>query len=248
MARVSDDYYEWKKAKIIDAALEVCKRKTVSSVSMQDIIDESGLSQGGIYRYYKNIDEILTDLLSRIRQEQVSSAQRLTQVIDRQIERSRDIRREPLTGEVIERRRKLIVETIREMHMIWAEEMEKFLYPHRKIQLEFTVLADNFPDRARAIFANAQPEADVDGRIIEELTAEIEAGVITPRIPLEDFLEYNAAVYEGIIKRAISSCCYQRNANADYEYRYDFKKAYGTFARSSIFFLGLEEYLDQLEE
>lgn len=244
MARVSDDYYEWKKAKIIDAVLEVCKRKTVSSVSMQDIIDESGMSQGGIYRYYKNIDEILTDLLSRIRQEQVSSIERLNQAIDRQIELSSEIRKQPLTAEVIERRRKLIVETIREMHMIWAEEMEKFLYPHRKIQMEFTILSDNFPDRARAIFSNARPEPFIDGRIIEELTTEIKAGVITPRIPLEDFMEYNAAVYEGIIKRAISSCCYQRNANENYEYKYDFKKAYSTFARSSVFFLGLEEYFD----
>lgn len=244
MAKVSDDYYEWKKAKIIDAALEVCKRKTVSSVTMQDIIDESGMSQGGIYRYYKNIDEILTDLLSRIRREQVGSTERLAQAIDRQIELSGEIRQLPLTEENIARRRKLIVGTIKEMHTIWAEEMKKYLYPHKKIQQEFTVLADNFPDRARAIFSNAQPEAVIDGRIIEELTTEIKAGVITPRIPLEDFLEYNAAVYEGIIKRAISSCCYQRNANADTEYKYDFKKAYGTFASSSVFFLGLEEYWD----
>lgn len=244
MARVSDDYYEYKKAKIIDAALEMCRKKTVSSVSMQDIIDESGLSQGGIYRYYKNIDEILTDLLSRIRREQVSSTERLTQAIGRQTEQGRELRQQPLTKDNIAHRRRLIVETIREMHAIWAEEMEKFLYPHKKIQLEFTVLADNFPDRARAIFSNAQPEAVIDGRIVEELTTEIKAGVITPRIPLEDFLEYNAAVYEGIIKRAISSCCYHRNANADHEYKYDFKKAYDTFARSSVFFLGLEEYFD----
>lgn len=244
MARVTGDYYEWKKAKIIDAALEVCKRKTVSSVTMQDIIDESGLSQGGIYRYYKNIDEILTDLLSRIRQEQVSSIERLNQAIDRQIELSSEIRKQPLTDEVIERRRRLIVGTIKQIHVIWAEEMEKFLYPHKKIQLEFLILADNSPDRARAIFSNVQPEPFIDGRIYEELTTEIRAGVITPRIPLEDFMEYNAAVYDGIIKRAISSCCYQRNANSDYEYKYDFTKPYGIFARSSVFFLGLEEYFD----
>ena len=82
MSRVSREYYEIKKASIIDAALEVCKRKTVSSVTMQDIIDEAGISQGGIYRYYKNIDEVLTDLLSRIRMEQYESIDRLNAVFD----------------------------------------------------------------------------------------------------------------------------------------------------------------------
>ena len=82
MSRVSREYYEIKKASIIDAALEVCKRKTVSSVTMQDIIDEAGISQGGIYRYYKNIDEVLTDLLSRIRMEQYESIDILNAVFD----------------------------------------------------------------------------------------------------------------------------------------------------------------------
>lgn len=30
---------------------------------MQDIIDATGLSQGGIYRFYKDIDEIFRDML-----------------------------------------------------------------------------------------------------------------------------------------------------------------------------------------
>lgn len=32
---------------------------------MKDILDESGLSQGSIYHYYKNIDNIFFALLSR---------------------------------------------------------------------------------------------------------------------------------------------------------------------------------------
>ena len=57
MSRVSKEYYELKKKAIVDATLEVCEKKTISSITMQDIINATGLSQGAIYRYYKNIDE-----------------------------------------------------------------------------------------------------------------------------------------------------------------------------------------------
>lgn len=241
MSRVSKEYYKIKKASIIDAALEVCKRKTVSSVTMQDIIDEAGISQGGIYRYYNNIDEVLTDLLSRIRVEQYESQDRLNGLIDQTGERMKALRELPVDENTIAKRRALLAEIIKDIHRVWAEEIEKFLYPHKKIQLEYMILADNFPDRARRIFPNAVEDRILDGRIIEELGREIEDGIIQPIIPLEEFMEYNASVYEGIIKRAISVNCYQRNANFSNN-KYDIKKRYETFAKSSGYLLGLEEY------
>lgn len=242
MSRVSKEYYELKKASIIDASLEVCKRKTVSSVTMQDIIDEAGISQGGIYRYYKNIDEVLIDLLSRIRVEQYESINRLNNVIDQNTKDIVELRNTTIDENNVRVRRMIIARTIKELHMVWAEELEKYLYPHKKIQSEYMILADNFPDRARVIFPNATGEKCIDGRIIEELVREIQDGIITPRIPLQEFMEYNASVYAGIIKRAISVNCYQRNANFNYKNEYDIKSRYETFAKSSAFFLGLEEY------
>ena len=57
-------------------------------------------------------------------------------------------------------------------------------------------MADNFPERARAIFPNVVPAKDIDNRIVDALTKEIEDGVITPKISLEEFMEYNASVFE----------------------------------------------------
>ena len=54
MPKVSEEYIINKKKRIIDAAYALCLKKTVSTVTMQDIIDETGLSQGGIYRFYKD--------------------------------------------------------------------------------------------------------------------------------------------------------------------------------------------------
>ena len=125
MARVSKEYYEIKKREIVDAALKVCEKKTVSSITMQDVINASGLSQGAIYRYYKNIDEILTDLLSRIHMEQYESIDRLNVFLDTETRQIVELRRLPVTPETIAKRRELIARQIKLLHNVWAEELQK---------------------------------------------------------------------------------------------------------------------------
>ena len=63
MPKVSEEYIQNKKATIIRAAYDLCIQKTISTVTMQDIIDATGFSQGGIYRFYRDIDEIFKDML-----------------------------------------------------------------------------------------------------------------------------------------------------------------------------------------
>ena len=69
MPRVSEEYFENKRKEILDAAYRVCVRKPITSVVMKDIIDETGFSHGVIYKYYKDLDEVLTDLVIRINSE-----------------------------------------------------------------------------------------------------------------------------------------------------------------------------------
>ena len=52
MPKVTEEYIIKKKKMITDTAYELCLEKTVSTVTMQDIINRTGLSQGGIYRFY----------------------------------------------------------------------------------------------------------------------------------------------------------------------------------------------------
>ena len=63
MPKVTDEYITNKKKKIVDACYNVCLRKPVQMVTMSDVIEKSGLSQGGIYRFYSNLDEILCDVI-----------------------------------------------------------------------------------------------------------------------------------------------------------------------------------------
>ena len=55
MPKVTDEYFEKKKKFIVDSTYKVCLRKPVEKVTMTDVIEETGLSQGGIYRFYKNL-------------------------------------------------------------------------------------------------------------------------------------------------------------------------------------------------
>lgn len=68
MAKVSEEYIQNKKSMIVRAAYDLCLQKTIGTVTMQDIINATGLSQGGIYRFYKDIDEIFRDMLIDNRQ------------------------------------------------------------------------------------------------------------------------------------------------------------------------------------
>lgn len=65
MPKVSSEYRIKKKEEIVDAAARVLIRKTLYEINMTDLIKEANLSKGGIYLYYKDIDEILIDLMDR---------------------------------------------------------------------------------------------------------------------------------------------------------------------------------------
>lgn len=64
MPKVNQEYFENKRKIILNAAMNVFFKKPAYSVKMKDIVKESGLSQGGVYKYYSNIDEIVIALIN----------------------------------------------------------------------------------------------------------------------------------------------------------------------------------------
>ena len=59
--------------KILEAARLVFCRKGFLAVKMQDIIDECGISRGGIYIYFSSVDEIFLEVLKQRNKEGLSS-------------------------------------------------------------------------------------------------------------------------------------------------------------------------------
>lgn len=243
MPKVTPEYIEKKREMIVDAAIEVCKRKTLSSITLQDIIDESGLSQGGIYNFYANIDEILTAVLERIRQypRMDEGAEKILLKYQGRIEDARAIKD---MNQGRKERRTLIKEIAIEYHQFMADSMKKYLLPYLKIEFEYGILITDFPERAKNIYsAIKRPfhfKTSID-RLCCEFRKEIEYGSIKPLVSLENYFEFNAAVYDGILKNALMRSCYERGVKGNAEYLYDINARFQTMLLTTCHLLGLNE-------
>lgn len=61
--KVTLDYKENKKQLILDAGRRAFIRKGYELTTMKDIVEESGLSRGGVYLYYSSTEEVFLELL-----------------------------------------------------------------------------------------------------------------------------------------------------------------------------------------
>ena len=65
MPKVNLSYVQERKEYIIDCTYKVLRTKAIKDLNMRDVIKETGFSQGTIYNYYKNIDEIVSVIICR---------------------------------------------------------------------------------------------------------------------------------------------------------------------------------------
>ena len=71
------DVSQQRKHQILDAAEEVFTRKGIDQTRMDDIVDETGLSKGTLYWYFKNKDAIIIAILDRIFQREFEELEAL---------------------------------------------------------------------------------------------------------------------------------------------------------------------------
>lgn len=63
MPKVKETYTEEKKQYILQCTTDVLKEKHIHKLTMRDIIRKTGFSQGTIYQYYRNLEQILNVLI-----------------------------------------------------------------------------------------------------------------------------------------------------------------------------------------
>ena len=220
MPKVNPEYFSQKKSKIVDAAIRVCERKTVSSITMQDIIDESGLSRGGIYRFYSGIDDILADVLDRIRSE-LSLEEYLMNFAPET--------RSP-----------------RENSKLLFQMMADHIKSHRssyKIQFEYYLLLTNYPKRAETIWNKVHfpnPYQLMHRLVYDYILQEISENKVKPMIPLDTYFKYMSGVFDGILKRSFSETGYVKNIMKIEDFCYDIDALFHTAYLTSCYLLGLE--------
>lgn len=62
---VSEQHREERKNLILNAAKEVFIKKGFNATTIQDIINHSGVSRGGVYTYFKNTEDVFIELLKK---------------------------------------------------------------------------------------------------------------------------------------------------------------------------------------
>ncbi|MEH7094885.1 TetR family transcriptional regulator [Neobacillus vireti] len=62
---VSNEHREERKLIILNAAKEVFINKGFNATTIQDIINHSGVSRGGVYTYFQNTEDIFIEILKR---------------------------------------------------------------------------------------------------------------------------------------------------------------------------------------
>lgn len=196
MPRVSKEYIVNKKKMIVEAAYKLCIKKTVSTVTMQDIINETKLSQGGIYRFYKDIDEIFADMFLFLREEKSIKGK-----IDEIFEDNQD---------------KTAIQLVDSLLQMLADFMEQELMGVEKLDFELAVLAMNEPNRVKSILKNVPGESNMQYltmRVKNFLDRQIEDNRLSMRVSVPELLAFVSASYTGIQTECIVQNCYQNQEN-----------------------------------
>lgn len=189
MPKVSNEYVVRKKNAILEAALTVCKVKPLYEITMRDIIKASGLSQGGIYRYFSDLDEILVAIIN-----QANNNADYKQAVNATIENSNSPK-----------------ETIENLFTFLGEYIKENLSTVGKIQFELTILFANNPKRQEKILSNITEQESgqyLVERLFNAVNEGISLGCFQPKVSPEDLFTFMMTSIDGIVRDVVLQKCY----------------------------------------
>lgn len=190
MPKVTPEYIEQKKQMIVEAAYNVCLRKPVDTVTISDVIAETGMSMGAIYRYYDGLDEILTDMLKKVRTDYGAYDRIMNQIneADGSFEKN-----------------------VYHIYDVMADIMEEHLMDIQKINFDFGVMAINNPERMKRILSGVEGQGNLEKIGLDLLPKMLEgAGKLGYRMKCtpEELMLFLSSSTTGIEKLCILSSCY----------------------------------------
>ena len=184
MPKVSEEYFRIKRKEIVDAAYRVCIRKSISAVELKDVIAETGMSHGAIYRYIKDLDEIIGAMIV-----QVNSESPYIEDVNRIFDDSDG---------------RLPIQIIKELCRFLYQQMDGCGIDAVKISFYANVFAINEPERAAKIFESIKDcNTSSSSYLICKFAEYVEQQTIKcnlhPKCSLDDLVQYLTASYDGIL-------------------------------------------------
>ena len=217
MPKVTEEYLENKRNMIVEAAYQVCLRKPVEMVTISDVIAETGMSQGAIYRYYNGLDEILAAIATKMRADY--------NIIDK-------------LEEILSDSSKSLEELTYQVCDCLADVMENHLMDIQKINFDLGVIAINEPERAAKIMSDIKGSGNLEYLGKNALPRLIKGAADLGYKPVaspQEIGQFVSSSYTGIEKFCIMSACYGTGGTKT---KAEPKKLFRTLAKSIILLLG----------
>lgn len=219
MPKVKESYLQDKKNQILDAAFEVCKRKPAYDVTMSDIVSETGLSQGGVYKYFNNIDLVFSALIDK------------ANLQGNHIEQIDEIIKSDKTPEMI----------LRDLFLIAEEYFSEMLISYNKILFELSTFFAQNPERSDRINKNVTTSSTfgyLTQCAFEIIIKQTEKGYFTPAIPVDDILAFIVVAFDGIIRDVTLTKCYSNSTVPEQGIHFDERKLVQCLYTSTMTLLG----------
>lgn len=222
MPKVTDEYLAGKRNFILECTNEILREKPLYQITMRDIIKKAGFSQGVIYRYYANIDEIYIDLINK---NPISNL--LEQRIDYLVSSEQTI--------------KSVVSDCIVSIGEYIEELLKSIGGKTCFELLVTYAYD--AEKRNSIFPKLQFKQSLEyaqNRIVEYLMQKIQQGVLQTSISVDSIIMFTGISIDGIMQ----SVAMNTVENAENKTIVDVPEMFQTLAKALISFLE-EHHIDK---
>lgn len=222
MPKVTDEYLAGKRNFILECTNEILKEKPLYQITMRDIIKKAGFSQGVIYRYYANIDEIYIDLINK---NPISNL--LEQRIDYLVNSEQTI--------------KSVVSDCIVSIGEYIEELLKSIGGKTCFELLVTYAYD--AEKRNVIFPKLQFKQSLEyaqNKIVEYLMQKIQQGVLQTSISVDSIIMFTGISIDGIMQ----SVAMNTVENAEDKTIVDVPEMFQTLAKALISFLE-EHHIDK---
>jgi AcrR family transcriptional regulator len=222
MPRVTDKYLTDKRDFILECTGEILKEKPLYLITMRDIIKKAGFSQGVIYRYYANSDDIYVDFINKHTDDSP-----LKQRIDTL-----------LSSEMTEKR--ILAECFAAMGE-YIESMMNSL--GGKTFFELIVKYSYDADKRAALFPKLKIKQDIEyaqQSIVEYALSNVEKGVFRPQIPVRSIIMFAGCFMDGIAQSMATKAFEESSPYYDSaEPAADIAEMFQTLAKAVAGFLGV---------
>lgn len=219
MPKVNESYLEDKKNQILDAAFAVCNRKPAYDVTMSDIVSETGMSQGGVYKYFSNIDLVFAALIDKANSQ------------GNHIERIEEIMKSDYSPETV----------LHELFLISEQYFSEMLISYNKILFELGTFFAHSPERRERINKNVTTSSTfgyLTQCAFEIIIKQTKNGYFMPVIPIEDIFAFIITAFDGIIRDITLTRCYPGGTVPEDGIKFDEKKLIQCLYISTITLLG----------